>query len=520
MPNRRVCVIGGGPAGLMAARLLARDHPRWSVTVYERLAPDETFGFGVGLTRGLLSALRSAAPAVHDDLVAASASFSSAVFRLPAGVAELPSNHAGAISRARLLQILTERARQTGVDVQIGASPTVDELRGDADLVIGADGISSATRERLAAELGAQEEVGRGLFIWCGAELELEGTVFMPVTTDAGTFVAHSYPYAEGRSTFVIETDAETLERAGCRTDCFGHDGDSDDSSLRYLSRAFAELLHGREFIGNHSRWMHFRTVRCARWHHENVVLLGDAAATAHPSLGSGTKLALEAAIALSQSMESLQDAPPASRLAGFERDLRPRVDRLQERARRSQLWWESFTSRLHLSPARIAASYMSRAGAVSLDQLHSAAPSLASQAVADFAGVAAADLPASDLPDWVLHRPLELNGRVLPERILNGEDFASAVEVELEVECSDPWGADAQAVIDRLGGLERDVAHVIRLTGPSSRRALLDRLALGERIRTELGAIVAVRSDDRHLSDAVDGIVAGRVDLVTIGRE
>jgi anthraniloyl-CoA monooxygenase len=511
--KRIVSVIGGGPAGLLAARLLARDHPDWEVTVYERLEPSDTYGFGVGLTRGLLGALKVASPAIHDDLVADCASFSSAAFWLPSGVVELPSYHAGAIGRGRMLQLLQERAERTGVRVVLGEAPPLGELRDGSDLVVAADGVSSATREQLAAPLEASEDIGRGLFIWCGAELALEGTVFMPVTTAAGTFVAHAYPYESGRSTFVIETDADTLARAGCRTLRFAGDGDSDDQSLRYLSRAFAELLGGRPFVGNRSRWMHFRTVRCGRWHVDNVVLLGDAAATAHPSLGSGTKLALEAAIALAGSMESVGGQAPASVLSSFEAGLRPNVERLQERARRSQLWWESFPSRLSLSPARIAFAYMSRAGAVSLDELHRAAPSLAAHAVADFAGVASSAVPAHDLDEWILHRPLALNGRGLQGRVLE-----PGAGVRVEVSCDDPWGAEACAALERIAGVVDAAPGVVTLTGPPSREAVLDRLALGERVRSELGAVVAVSCERSELSDVVDGLIAGRADLAEVG--
>lgn len=516
--SRRVNILGGGPAGLMSAQLLARDHPDWEVIVHERLEPDDTYGFGVGLTRALLGALEKETPELTEDLVHESAEFSSAAFWLPSGVVELPSFHAGAIGRARMLRLLTEAARAAGVDVRIGSTPTVDELRPDSDLVIGADGMSSPTRERIAGDVGATETIGRGLFIWCGAEIALEGTVFMPVQTDEGTFVAHAYPYAQGLSTFVIETDVESLRRAGCRTDEFTADGDSDDASLAYLSRAFHDLLSGGRFIGNRSRWMNFRTVRCERWSHENVVLLGDAAATAHPTIGSGTKLALEAAITLAKTLRSVNGAPPVDMLGEFEREARPQVEKLQDRARRSQLWWESFPSRMNLSPARIAFAYMSRAGAVSLDQLRQASPSLAGQAVADFAGIPARLVPREDFSDWVLARPLQVNGHALSDRMLQPD--LDHCDAQFEVGFDDPWGPEAEALIAEVGQLGGRPNRIIQLIGPDARGALLDRLALGERLRAELGVVVAVRCDRAQLADVIDGLVAGRADLVELATQ
>jgi anthraniloyl-CoA monooxygenase len=511
--KRTVAVIGGGPAGLMAARLMARDHSDWEVTVYERLAPVDTFGFGVGLTPSLLASLSRVTPDVHEQLVAASAGFSSAGFRLPDGDVELPSYHAGAISRSRLLQVLGEAALGDGVRVDIGASPVLADVAG-ADLVIAADGVSSAVRDLLSNELGVTDTLGRGLFIWCGAPIALEGTVFMPVRTRDGIFTAHAYPYGEGRSTFVIETDVESLERAGCRTDSFSADGDSDEASLAYLSDAFADLLGGERFIGNRSRWMQFRTVRCARWSHDNVVILGDAAATAHPSLGSGTKLALESAIALAETLASVEDESPASRLTGFEARQRPDVERIQERAHRSQLWWESFPSRLSMTPAQIAFAYMSRAGAVSLEDLHRAAPQLAEQVLADFAGVRREEVPDVELQRWVLAQPLSMNGHSLPARLADGD----LKDPELSIEIDDPWGPEAEQLLARLSGRADADASVVTLTGADSRAALLDRLALGERIRSELGFRVTVTCAGQQLDDAVDGLVAGRTDLIKVG--
>jgi anthraniloyl-CoA monooxygenase len=515
MAPLRVCVIGGGPAGLFAARLLATDHPDWDVRLYERLPPDDTFGFGVGLTGGLLSALKAADPEVHDAIMAAAFPFSGAGFQLPHGSVRLGQFHAGAVARAKLLQLLLDLAVDAGVTAEIGATCDVAQVRAEADLVIAADGVSSTTRDLLRSPLGVTETLGRGRFIWCGSETALDGTIFQPVKTADGLFVAHAYPYAEGRSTFVIETDAETLARAGCEQTAFADESASDDRALDYLSGAFAELLEGGRFVGNKSRWMQFRTVRCERWSDGNVVLLGDAKATAHPSMGSGTKLALEDAIALADVLRHVGDTPPAQRLAEFEAQRRPGVERIQVRAQRSQLWWESFGERLDLTPARVAVAYLSRAGAVSLEDLLATAPELVAQAVAEWADVDPGDVPSHDLATWVLGRPIAEPGpwngsRVMPPDLTLGE-------TALTVRSGDPWGGEAEELVSQARALERGGAGVVKLGGDRSRESLLDRLAVGERVRKEVGVPVAVVSEPDQLGDVADGLVAGRADLVIV---
>jgi anthraniloyl-CoA monooxygenase len=495
----KVGVIGGGPAGLLAARLLALDGHE--VTLHERLPPDDTFGFGVGLTGGLLKTLEAADRPLHDAIVGASFPFAGAAFRLPAGDVELSQFHTGAIGRAKLLRVLTEHAAAAGVDVRIGAAAAIDDLRSDHDLVIAADGVSSAARDQLAGTLGVADDEGRGLFIWCGAPVALEGAVFVPVQTPDGLFVAHAYPYGPEMSTFVIETDAAALDAAGCRQASFAADADSDERALAYLSDAFAEVLGGRAFVGNRSRWMHFRTISCTRWHHENIVLLGDAKATAHPSMGSGTKLALEDAVALAQTLRDGGDP------AAFEAARRPAVETIQDRARRSQLWWESFGSRLHLSPARVAVAYLSRSGAVSLDQLAASAPELASRAVAEWAGLDPARVPGDGLTEWVLDQP----GRRADPSV-NGTE-APIIDIALE----DAWSPEGDALLGRVREYADRGASYVLLAGDGSRLGLLDRLAFGERVRMEVGVPVAVISEPEQLGDVADGIVAGRIDLAVV---
>lgn len=512
---RRVTVIGGGPAGLFAARLLALDHPDWEITLFERLPPVDTFGFGVGLTGALMTSLRHADPETYEAIDEAAFPFAGAAFRLPAGTVDLSQFHAGAIGRARLLQCLLDRAVAAGVKVEIGPTATLDEHRASSDLVIAADGVSSACREELADELGVTDHLGRGLFIWCGSEMSLDGTVFFPVQSDDGLFVAHAYPYGRDASTFVIESDDESVAAAGCRQDDFPDDSASDDAALDYLSGAFSELLRGGRFVGNKSRWMRFRTISCERWHHENVVFLGDAKATAHPTLGSGTKLALEDAIALATALRDIGDDAPADHLAAFEQARRPGVARIQDRAQRSQLWWESFGSRMHLTPARLAVAYLSRAGAVSLEDLLASAPWLATQALSEWAEVPAEEVPDRDLAAWVLDRPCDGPGPWNGGRVIDAS--TAGPQAVVTVEDGDPWGPASERLVARVRDLAAGGAPLVSLDGDRSRSGLLDRLAVAERIRNEVGVKVAVVSRPEQLPDVADAIVAGRADLAMV---
>lgn len=547
MRARKVSIIGGGPAGLFAARLLRLRHPDWEVDVYEKLPPDETFGFGVGLTGGVLTALAAVDPVVHDDLRAASINSSTGEFRLPSGTAVIPGFHRGtSIARARLLQVLAARARQAGARVHVGAVVGLDDVQSDTDLVIAADGVSSATRQQLADEVGASVTLGRGLYIWCGADVMLPGAVFTPVWTDDGVFVTHAYPYAEGRSTFVIETDEQTWQQAGFdRTGDLGP-GESDAAAVTYLTRAFSPLLEGQPLIGNASRWLRFRSVVCKRWHHDNVVLIGDAAHTAHPSLGSGTKMALEDAIALCDALGSEADIETA--LPRYEDVRRPFVEYLQDRARRSQLWWESFPTRLDLPPAQIAVAFLSRAGAVSVDDLAKSEPQFVRPAVAAAAGVEVDAVPHSGLTTWMLEQPVTVGDRRLRNRLVGdgvlgiepavipGRDYVeiptadpaavtaaragspNAVVVgRISITFDDPWGPEATDLIDTVRALRDAGADSVHLTGPLTRGAVLDRLALGERVRREVGVVVVVEGPPSHVIDLVDGLVAGRTDLVAV---
>ncbi|MGK3207976.1 FAD-dependent monooxygenase [Amycolatopsis sp. MEPSY49] len=487
MQPRRVAVLGGGPGGLYAARLLKLAFPSCEVAVHEQGEPDTTFGFGVGLAAGTQRKLAAADPDTLRDVVAAGCRHDMTL-RVDGRIARVRNDRLVGVARTELLAILQRHAEKAGVDLHFGVRRAAADL--DADLVIAADGVGSATREQ--GGFGARIGTGRGLYLWCGAGFALDDALFEPVRTEHGVFVTHAYPYGTGRSTFLIETDEATWRRAG-----FDHDvadGESDEVSLRYLQDAFAEQLRGHRLIGNRTRWLRFRTVHCARWAAGRVVLLGDAAHTAHFSIGSGTKLAMEDAIGLVDALRSAPDTAEA--FARYEADRRPAVERLQELARRSRLWWESFPARLHLPVERLMVAYMTRAGNVPLERFAATSPDVVGAALTQYAGTSP---PAAGLVDWVLDRQPAPPGDLVP----------------LDDVVEDPWDPAGDAVVARAREARDRGAAGFRFTGPGDRGALLTRLDLAERVRLETGGIVLVAGPAALRDDLAAGLVSARTDLI-----
>ena len=352
--------------------------------------------------------------------------------------------------------------------------------------------------------------------MWLGCRARLRSNLFVPVRTQHGLFTIHGYPYAEEHSTLGVEADAGTWRRAGMdiateRTPLT----ESDAFSIEYLQKAFADALSGAELLGNRSRWMHFRTVSLPRWHYENVVLIGDAAHTAHYSVGSGTKMALEDAIVLADSLTTGAEPALAGALRRYEDIRRPRVEALQDAAVRSQRWWDSIGHRLDLPAPQLMLAYLSRGGVVSTSRLAGSDPGLLRAGLAAFAGTGPTDGELADVRTWVLNRPYEgaslrTSGRVLDEdgqegyREVQGEPFAvtalraaypdEALAAVLETDVDDPCvaggGRGARPLLRARRGQAR---HGVRLEGQPGRPALLDRLALAERIRhqTKLFTVV-----------------------------
>jgi anthraniloyl-CoA monooxygenase len=366
----RIAVIGGGPGGLFFAVLMKRADPACHLTVFERNAPDATFGFGVVFPERSLRYLREADPELHAAFMAAAIQWEEIAYGHRGQTVRFGGHVFSGIARVALLRLLRERAAAVGVDLRFRTeAPDLEALDG-YDLVVAADGVGSTVRTALAGPLGAAVHQGRSRFIWLGTTKVFDALTFLFAEDDAGWWGIHAYPYSATHSTVIVETDEATWRRAGLdRADAAARaEGRSDLVSVEYCRALFARHLDGAPLLANDSRWATFRTVRCRRWWTGRVVLLGDAAHTAHFSVGSGTRMAMEDAIALAGALRA--HGTLAGALAAYAQERQPAVARLQEAAEPSRWWWEHFRYFTSLPPAQFAFHHLSRAPLLSYGAL------------------------------------------------------------------------------------------------------------------------------------------------------
>ncbi|ANP56437.1 salicylyl-CoA 5-hydroxylase [Streptomyces griseochromogenes] len=358
----RVAIIGGGPGGLYAAALLKRLDPGREITVWERNAPDETFGFGVVLSDETLGGIEHADPVVYAALQEDFTRWDD-IDIVHRGTHQTSGGHGfAALGRRRLLEILHDRCRALGVELRFRTeAPGPDRLSATHDLLIAADGVNSTTRETYAHVFRPHVATHRCRYIWLAADFAFDAFRFEIAETEHGVMQLHGYPYAADASTVIVEMREEVWRAAG-------FDEVTPQESIERCAKIFADALGGRPLRSNNSAWTTFRTVVNDRWSHGNVVLLGDAAHTAHFSIGSGTKLAVEDALALAACLEERPDVPTA--LAAYEEERKPVVASTQRAARASLEWFENLRLHLDQPPRQFAFNLLTRSRRVTHDNL------------------------------------------------------------------------------------------------------------------------------------------------------
>ncbi|KUM93489.1 salicylyl-CoA 5-hydroxylase [Streptomyces cellostaticus] len=357
-----MAIIGGGPGGLYAAALLKRLDPTRDITVWERNAPDETFGFGVVLSDETLGGIEHADPVVYEALQRDFVRWDD-IDIVHRNIRHTSGGHGfAALGRRRLLEILHDRCRTLGVELRFRTrAPDADWLAENNDVLIAADGVNSTTRETYAHVFRPHVAAHHCRYIWLAADFPFDSFRFEIAETEHGVMQLHGYPYAADASTVIVEMREEVWRAAG-------FDEADPQESVERCAKIFTDALGGRPLRSNKSAWTTFRTVVNDRWSHGNVVLLGDAAHTAHFSIGSGTKLAVEDALALAACLEEQPDVPSA--LAAYEEERKPVVASTQRAARASLEWFENLRLHLDQPPRQFAFNLLTRSRRVTHDNL------------------------------------------------------------------------------------------------------------------------------------------------------
>ena len=377
----RIAVLGGGPGGLYVAALAKQLDARHEVTVWERNAADDTFGFGVVFSDETLGGIEHADAGIFSAMRREFARWDDIDVHFRGRTLTSGGHGFAAMSRKRLLAILQARCAELGVRVLFRTETTAAALAARHDLVIAADGMNSATRTAFASSYVPDLERRRCTYIWLGTDLVFDAFKFYILATPAGIMQVHGYPYSEKASTFILEMHEDVWRRAGFagRAAASLAPGRSDEASIELIRRLCADVLAGHELVANNSRWTTFTTVRCQSWRHQNVVLLGDAAHTAHFSIGSGTKLAVEDALALAACLHEQPDLDAA--LGAYETERRPVVASTQRAAQASLEWFENIGQYADQDPHQFAFNMVTRSRRVSYDNLRLRDPEFVAEA-------------------------------------------------------------------------------------------------------------------------------------------
>jgi len=363
----KIAIVGGGPAGLYFGLLMKRREPAHEVTILERNPRDNTFGWGVVFSEQTLSYLERPDAETFREIDARLARWDNVDIVHRGEKVTIRGNRFSGLARIDLLHVLQRRCLALGIDLRFEAPVERLEDLPPADLLVGADGVRSGVRERLAGDFGPEVVEHENRYVWYGTPRIFDGLTLTFRENADGLFIGHSYKFSRELSTFIVECDPESFAAAGLSEM-------PEEASRRYLEAVFADDLRGRPLLSNNSRWLRFATIRNRRWRASfrgaPAVLLGDALHTAHFSIGSGTKLALEDAIALADAFADGGTADVDAVLAAFEAARRPAIERYQAAAARSLAWFENAKADVHLDPLAFAYKAMTRSDKVDHENL------------------------------------------------------------------------------------------------------------------------------------------------------
>jgi len=427
----RIVSIGGGPAGLYFALLMKKADPAHDIVVVERNRADDTFGFGVVFSDATLEGFAEADRETSEEIAKSFAHWDDIDIHYRGEVLTSTGHGFSGMSRQLLLDILQRRCAALGVSLRFQHEVADLDAYRDADLILAADGVNSTVRARYAEHFRPEIDWRPNKFVWLGTTYPYPAFTFIFKEGEHGLWRVHAYRYDQSMSTFILETTEATWRRAGL-------DQADEDQTLAFAERLFAEELRGHRLLKNRSLWRSFPTVRNGCWHHGNVVLLGDAAHTAHFSIGSGTKLAMEDAIALARALQRHGEVPKA--LSAYEEERRPGVEALQRAAQVSLEWFEA-TERYHgrLGPLQFAVSLLTRSLRVTHDSLRLRDPGFVSRVdrwlVSEAERQSRVAVPAAPAPP-PMFTPFRLRELVLPNRVV----VSSMCQYSAEDGAPDDW--------------------------------------------------------------------------------
>ncbi len=420
----KIVIVGAGPAGLYCGLLLKKADLAHDITIVERNPADATYGWGVVFSDRTLAAFREADYKTYKEITDRFVIWDAIDVRFRGELMRCGGHVFAGIPRKVLLGILQRRCAELGValrfETEIGELAQV----GASDLLIAADGVNSLARKTHASVFRPTVEQGRAKYIWYGTDRVLDAFTFIFRENEHGFFQVHAYPFSGTTSTFIVECDEATWRRAGL-------DSADEATSIAYCEELFADDLRGRRLLSNNSKWINFATVSCRSWHHGTTVLLGDAAHTAHFSIGSGTKLAMEDAIVLANSIEQHGELETA--LSEYELERRPVVEAFQAAAAESRTYFEHVRRYRKLEPEQFTFHLLTRSGRISYDDLRLRDARFMARVDRWFARAAGVSTLVAPPPAFA---PLALSGVTLANRVvLQGETAGCAREGEVAEE-------------------------------------------------------------------------------------